>query len=592
MTPAARVDSLSTDLRPADILLRIAAPCDWRGKPYMTEQMGLRRLLVLQGSALESTGIVESLRAHFEIRMAQQLDEALAAMREQPFDAVLAETSDFLPLERGIVTQQASVVLDRIGDGVCIVGARGELVWTNRRMRSFPPDVVEPLRRRCEETYEQFATDPNRGGEQGKRFSLMPAGRKYFEVICSPVRDAEGLLRQVVAVVVDATSQRRQQLKLNAIDRAGRELVRLEEDAESRRDAVERLRLLEERILHYSREALDYQNFAVLTLDRRTNRLEVLVSQGLHERQEARELFASPDDNGICGYVAATGRSYICPDVSSDPRYLPGLPHARSSLTVPLRLHDKVIGVLNVESDRVGAFREEDRQFAEIFANYVALALHILNLLASERSTAHTQAGDSIYAELAGPLGDIITEATELKEDYIGLDDLRARLDALIDRAGSARRTVRQLADSRGAAPDGAMAGPVEEDPVLIGKRVLVADDEAIIRQTIRSVLTARGCLVDAVEDGAEARRLLADRRYDLVISDIKMPGATGYEVFAAAKAACAETAVILITAFGYDPNHSAVRAAPKGLAAVLLKPFKVDGLLVECRAALQADGG
>jgi DNA-binding NtrC family response regulator len=80
---------------------------------------------------------------------------------------------------------------------------------------------------------------------------------------------------------------------------------------------------------------------------------------------------------------------------------------------------------------------------------------------------------------------------------------------------------------------------------------------------------------------------MLQKARYDLVISDIKMPGASGYDVFAQAKVSCPEARVILITGFGYDPNHSIVRANQEGLAAVVFKPFKVRQLLEECRSAL-----
>ena len=109
------------------------------------------------------------------------------------------------------------------------------------------------------------------------------------------------------------------------------------------------------------------------------------------------------------------------------------------------------------------------------------------------------------------------------------------------------------------------------------------------MRQTIRDVLTPLGSQVDLAGDGAAAKEMISRTRYDLVISDIKMPGASGYEVFAAAKEADSETQVILITGFGYDPNHSVVRATKHGLSAVLLKPFKVKKLLSECRSALSA---
>jgi DNA-binding NtrC family response regulator len=66
------------------------------------------------------------------------------------------------------------------------------------------------------------------------------------------------------------------------------------------------------------------------------------------------------------------------------------------------------------------------------------------------------------------------------------------------------------------------------------------------------------------------------------------MPMKNGYEVFAAARDANPNTAVILMTGFGYDPNHSIVRARKEGLSAVLFKPFKVDQLVEEIHAALQ----
>jgi DNA-binding NtrC family response regulator len=74
---------------------------------------------------------------------------------------------------------------------------------------------------------------------------------------------------------------------------------------------------------------------------------------------------------------------------------------------------------------------------------------------------------------------------------------------------------------------------------------------------------------------------------YDLVLSDIRMPGKSGYEVFAAVKDVDADCPVILMTGFGYDPSHSIIRARREGLAAVLFKPFKVDQLLSEIRRAI-----
>ncbi|MDP6633524.1 MAG: response regulator [Phycisphaerae bacterium] len=552
----------------------------------MAERGGDRKLLVLRGPSLEAEGILGFLSEHFDVHVTAELDEALSAIEREEYAAVLSETADFLPLERGAVTQQAAVVLNTLGDGVGIVDRGGELVWANRRLRRLAREVLNPLREICVKAFKEFDKSEDNRDDRGRRFSIKPDERQYIEVICSPIRDIEGNIRHIAAVVVDASGQMRQQLKLNAIDRAGRELAHLDFETLSKLDASERLRLLEEKIISCSRDVLDYQHFAVLLLDQNTNRLEIIVSEGLSQDALEFEIFARTEGNGICGYVASTGRSYICPDVSKDTLYLQGMPDAKSCLTTPLLLGDRVIGVLHVESDRPAMFSEADRQFAEIFANYLAISLHILNLLVAERYSTHTQLTGSMSAELAGPINDMITDATELMEDYIGIDEIRQRLGAIIDRACQARKSLTAWSGSA----VGAVTGTVESsgyDAALAGKCILVADDEPLLRETVRDVLQPCGCTVDLACDGQDAIEKISAKKYDLVISDIKMPGADGYEVFEAARTASGDTAVILMTAFGYDPKHSIVRANREGLSSVLFKPFKVNQLLDECRTAI-----
>jgi CheY-like chemotaxis protein len=347
--------------------------------------------------------------------------------------------------------------------------------------------------------------------------------------------------------------------------------------------------MLEKLIVRCSRDVLKFEHFAVLLLDARTNRLNVIMSEGLDDNAWRHELFANAEGNGICGYVVATGRSYVCTDVAADSRYLLGMADARSSLTVPLRLSDKIIGAINIESRAANAFNEEDRQFAEIFANYVALALNILNLLVTARHTAHTQLTGCICAELTGPMNDIIAEIADVMEEHIGDDDLRRRLSLVVDQAAMVRRSILQLAQSPGATIIAPASPPAHTEPLLAGKKILVADDEEPIRQTIRDVLAPHGCQVDLAADGAEAKDKISAGHYDLIISDIKMPKANGYEVFSHAKSRLKAVPVILITAFGYDPNHSIVRARQEGLSAVIFKPFKVKDLMDQIRAALSA---
>ena len=124
-------------------------------------------------------------------------------------------------------------------------------------------------------------------------------------------------------------------------------------------------------------------------------------------------------------------------------------------------------------------------------------------------------------------------------------------------------------------------------------KRVLVADDEPRVRKIIGDILRHHGCEVTIVDSGSSAIATLeASSRqeipaFDLVLSDIKMPDKTGYEVFSAARLSRADLPVILMTGFGYDPHHSIVRASQNGCKQVLFKPFEASLLLDEVRKAL-----
>ena len=144
----------------------------------------------------------------------------------------------------------------------------------------------------------------------------------------TPILDAEGKVQQVVAVVWDASTGRRLQQKIDAIDAAGRELVRLESESISRLNVAERLRLLEDKIIRYTRDLMHFDHFIIRLLNRKNNKLEPVISVGLPPEALEVDLYAQPEGNGISGYVAVTGRSYICNDVEKDARYIIGLDHA------------------------------------------------------------------------------------------------------------------------------------------------------------------------------------------------------------------------------------------------------------------------
>ncbi|MEM6856218.1 MAG: GAF domain-containing protein, partial [Planctomycetota bacterium] len=317
----------------------------------------LKRVLVFGGSTSQQVPVAELLGDHFEVTVIDSMDEALASLRAEDYHAVFADTGDFLPLERAMVGEKSSLVLNTIGEGVCIVDADGRMSWSNKRMRGFTPETTEHTKRICRQALQIFKSQVCNTGETSQRRSkkfTFQDDESYYEMICSPVINDEGEVEQVVAVVWDASSGKRLQSKIDAIDASGRELARIQGDAVASKTPAERLKLLQDKIINYSKDLMHFDHFAIRLLDKRTNKLEVVIAEGLPPEALEIDLYAQPEGNGISGYVGATGRSYICHDVEKDPRYVLGLQHSKSSLTVPLMLFDEVIGVYNVESEQVG----------------------------------------------------------------------------------------------------------------------------------------------------------------------------------------------------------------------------------------------
>lgn len=79
-----------------------------------------------------------------------------------------------------------------------------------------------------------------------------------------------------------------------------------------------------------------------------------------------------PIGQGICGLAARERRSVVVPDVSSDPRYLACSLATRSEIVVPIMRGPEVLGEIDVDSDRLDAFGDEDRMLLEKTADLVA----------------------------------------------------------------------------------------------------------------------------------------------------------------------------------------------------------------------------
>ncbi len=133
----------------------------------------------------------------------------------------------------------------------------------------------------------------------------------------------------------------------------------------------------------------------------------------------------------------------------------------------------------------------------------------------------------------------------------------------------------------------------MDVERVEASPRVLVVDDEKVIREILSEFLTMEGYVVRSVEDGEDALTELRLRPYDMVISDLKMPKVGGLQLLEKISEEKLDVLTVIMTGFG--TVETAIEAMKKGAYDYILKPFKVEEVVHVVqrgleRQALQAE--
>lgn len=108
--------------------------------------------------------------------------------------------------------------------------------------------------------------------------------------------------------------------------------------------------------------------------------------------------------------------------------------------------------------------------------------------------------------------------------------------------------------------------------------RILVVDDEDIVRTSCSRTLSPEGYEVRLAKNGVEGLKMASEEKFDLVLTDLKMPDMDGIEVLRIIKEKWPETAVIIVT--GYQTVDTAVKAIKLGAYDYIEKPFTPDALI------------
>ena len=104
-------------------------------------------------------------------------------------------------------------------------------------------------------------------------------------------------------------------------------------------------------------------------------------------------------------------------------------------------------------------------------------------------------------------------------------------------------------------------------------KRILVIEDDEEMRSLLKDFFEEEGFEIDSVSNGFDAFRILIRRLFDLIITDIRMPGLTGLDILPRIRKFQPEASIIVITAFGSEEVHR--RAMERGASVYLEKPLR-----------------
>ncbi len=522
---------------------------------------------------------------HWDVVRAEEFRRLVSLVEEGPFAACIVDPNIDGLREQFGRWMRAEQILEMLDIGVAVLDAEWRVLWANRTFRSrcvtewqgkpFMEALGGPLLKEG----DPHPFDTASSGLPA-RFRLQTPNNRFIESNLSPIAGSESAGKRYVLQCRDITPRVLQRQKLDALHAAGSSLAGLDPEQLQEMPVKDRIELLKQNLRKTIHDVLHYEVIEIRMLDRRTNRLEPLLAEGMTEEAQNRVLYASAEGNGVTGYVAATGKSYLCRDTTVDPHYIQGAAGARSSMTVPLIVQDQVIGTFNVESQTPNAFGPDELQFAELFAREIARALHTLELLNAQDMCSMQQSLSAVNREIALPVDNILTAASRILGNYLGLpDDVKSGLKRILEQARQIKANIQKVGDhlspSRlGSSIDGLLSSR------LRGRRVLVVDSSEEFRKAAHAVLEQLGCIVETAGTADEALKLVPVSNYDAIILDVKPPDMKGSEAFLKLREAHPSARMIMMAEFGYDADHTLVKCRQAGLKFVLFKPFLVNQLV------------
>ncbi|MEM2879958.1 MAG: PAS domain S-box protein [Candidatus Bathyarchaeia archaeon] len=285
-------------------------------------------------------------------------------------------------------------VVENSHDGIAIVDENFRVAYSNNvlaEILGYSKDEITGQDFRvflAEESKSLFATDKLR--EQAKQHKGQVFSSTYelkikrkngeegiIEVKATTLWDAHGKMR-TIAQVLDVTQRKKLEEERKIFEARLSELNKHAQKLNKARSLKEIYRLT----LDAMEKTLGFEYASLLMVEE--NVLRLVAHRGYSKIFSLK--LSIDEDKGITVRAVRSGRAVYVPDVRKDPAYVKGGERILSELAVPMKVGKKVLGVLNVESQRLDAFGEDDKKLLEVLASHAAIA--ISNLKRQEKLAA------------------------------------------------------------------------------------------------------------------------------------------------------------------------------------------------------------
>ncbi len=143
-------------------------------------------------------------------------------------------------------------------------------------------------------------------------------------------------------------------------------------------------------IANLIKKTFNYYHVGIYIVNKQKDGIRLQASTLLSPKEDISHLPEIPIEKGIIGFVGKFGKEVIAPDIAKDPRYAfsKRLPDTRSEIALPLKVENQVLGVLDIQSDILNAFADQDLFFLQPLADNIGIALRSASLFENLKKRA------------------------------------------------------------------------------------------------------------------------------------------------------------------------------------------------------------